>query len=245
MVETLVARLPRERLRASSTVRSLARDADGFVLGVDGGAVAARAAIVAAPAAKAAPLLAPLLPEVANVLAAIPFASSATVLLGYRRAQVRHPLNGYGMVVPAGEGLRSSACSFVSTKFPGRAPEGHVLLRGFLGGTRDPSVLELDDDGLVGTVRREMAQVLGISGEPVLARVFRWPAGTPQLEVGHLDRMLDAEQRVAAIPGLVLTGAGLRSTGIPDTVAEGQRAAAAAALAVETRRAALPSLAPS
>jgi oxygen-dependent protoporphyrinogen oxidase len=166
-------------------------------------------------------------------------------LLGYRREQVRHPLNGYGMVVPAGEGLRSSACSFVSTKFPGRAPEGHVLLRGFLGGTRDPSVLDLDDDGLVGTVRREMGEVLGLSGEPVLARVFRWPAGTPQLEVGHLERMQEVERQVASIPGLVLTGAGLRSTGIPDTVAEGQRAAAAAMSALEAHRGLLPSLAPS
>jgi oxygen-dependent protoporphyrinogen oxidase len=244
LVETLVARLPGGSVRASSRVASLARRDDGFVLGVDGGGtIEAQAAIVAVPAPKAAPLLAPLLPEVARILSAIPFASSATVLLGYRRDQVRHPLDGYGMVVPVGEGLRSSACSFVSTKLPGRAPEGHVLLRGFLGGVRDPSVLDLGDDGLVETVRREMGPVLGLSGDPVLARVFRWPAGTPQLEVGHLERMRELECSLAAVPGLILTGSGLRGTGIPDTIADGQRAAASAAAVLADSRGSRPSLA--
>src|SRR6185503_15649149 len=121
----------------------------------------------------------------------------ATVLLGYRRAAVAHPLDGYGMVIPASEGLRTAACSFFSTKFPGRAPEGHVLLRGFLGGTRDPDVLRQDDAGLARLVRAEMGPVLGLAGEPVLVRVYRWPRGTPQMEVGHLERMRALEDRIA------------------------------------------------
>ena len=135
-----------------------------------------------------------------------------------------HPLDGYGMVVPKTEGLRTTALSFVSTKFPHRAPEGRVLLRGFLGGVRDPRCWRLTDEEMIETVKRDMHPVLGLRGQPVMGRVFRWPGGTPQLEVGHLERMAAVETDVAKVPGLHLTGAGIRSTGIPDSVADGTRA---------------------
>ena len=230
LVAALVARLPAGSLCPGRRVRAVAREDGGYALGLDGGdTLQARGVVLAAPAHLLAPLVGSLDAEVAGALATIPFASSATVLLGYRREQVAHPLDGYGLVVPRGEGLRTSACSFFSTKFPGRAPDGHVLLRGFLGGVRDPQVLELGDDALAALVRREMGPVLGLSGEPSLARVYRWPHGTPQLEVGHLERMGALEARLSGLPGLFLTGAGIRVTGIPDGVADGQAAAAAAA----------------
>ena len=147
------------------------------------------------------------------------------MLLGYRREDVGHPLDGYGMVVPRTEGLRTTALSFVSTKFAHRAPEGHVLLRGFLGGVRDGAVLGLSDDEMAETVRRDMTPVLGLKREQVLTRVFRWPGGTPQLEVGHLERMRVVERAVGEVPGMHLTGAGVWSTGIPDSVADATRVA--------------------
>ncbi len=230
LVDALVARLPHEQLRAGSPVRAIARVPSGFSLEVSGvGPVRARALVIAAPAPAVAPLIASLDGGVAAGLAAIPFVSSATVQLGYRRQDVTNPLAGYGMVVPRTEGLRTNALTFFSTKFPGRAPEGHVLLRGFVGGARDPGVLDLDDAALVDTVRREMAPVLGLRGEPVLTRVYRWPLGTPQMEVGHQDRIAALEARLAAVPGLFLTGAGLRATGIPDVIADATRTGVAAA----------------
>jgi oxygen-dependent protoporphyrinogen oxidase len=230
LVEALASRLPQDSIRTGAAVRSLAREGDGYAVGLEGGeAVRARGVIVAAPGPKIAPALEGLLAEASRTLAAIPFASTATVLLGYRREDVGHPLDGYGMVVPRTEGLRTTATSFVSTKFAHRAPAGHVLLRGFLGGARDGSVLELSDEEMVEAVRRDMTPVLGLRGEPVLTRVFRWPGGTPQLEVGHLDRMRAVERAVGAVPGLHLTGAGVWSTGIPDSVADATRVAAAAA----------------
>jgi oxygen-dependent protoporphyrinogen oxidase len=79
-------------------------------------------------------------------------------------------------------------------------------------------------------VAREMSGILGLSGVPVMRRVFRWPQGTPQLEVGHLQRMDALEELLRReAPGVVVTGAGIRSTGIPDSVAEGTRAAQAMA----------------
>jgi oxygen-dependent protoporphyrinogen oxidase len=230
LVDALVARLDAGSIRTGAVVRSLARNGDGYTIGLDGGeTVRAPKVIVAAPGPKIAPALEELLPEVSRTLAAVPFASSATVLLGYRRADVAHSLDGYGMVVPRGEGLRTTALSFVSTKFAHRAPEGHVLLRGFLGGVRDPGVLDLTDEEMVQAVERDMTPILGLKGRPSVTRVFRWPAGTPQLEVGHLERMRAVESAVAEVPGLHLTGAGIWSTGIPDSVADATRVAVAAA----------------
>jgi oxygen-dependent protoporphyrinogen oxidase len=230
MVDALVLRLERERIWTQAAVGSVSRTGDGFSLAVQGGeTVSAERVIVAAPGPKVAPALEALVPGAARTLAAIPFASSATVLLGYRREDVAHPLGGYGMVVPQTEGIRTTALSFVSTKFPHRAPEGHVLLRGFLGGVRDGEVMSLTDEEMVETVRRDMAELLGLHGRPVMSRVFRWPGGTPQLEVGHLERMAEVQGEIASVPGLYLTGAGIRSTGIPDSVADGTRAGGAAA----------------
>jgi oxygen-dependent protoporphyrinogen oxidase len=165
----------------------------------------------------------------AEALGALRSVSTAVVYLGYRRADVSHPLDGYGVVIPRGEGMTASALSFVSTKFPARAPDGHVLLRVFQGGAREPDVLALDDQALLARAMREVEAVLGARGEPVLRRVFRWPASTPQMEVGHAERMAWIEAQADARSGLFLTGAGLRGTGIPDGVADGSRQARRAA----------------
>jgi oxygen-dependent protoporphyrinogen oxidase len=237
LVDALVARLPADRRRTSASVtRLLARDGGFELLLADGTTVAAGAVVLAVPAPAAAPLLAPLSSAAGELLASIPFASSATIALGYRREDVAHPLDGYGFIVPRSEGLRSTACTFVSTKFPGRAPEGHVLLRAFVGGVRDPGVLDLADADLALLVRRELGPLLGLRGAPVLERVHRWPRATPQMEVGHLARMARLDAIVAGLPGLFLAGAGLRGTGLPDTIADAQRCAAAASALLSARR---------
>jgi oxygen-dependent protoporphyrinogen oxidase len=229
LVQALVERLPPDRRRGGAAVTSLTRGEAGWAVGLaDGTSVSARAVVLATPAHAAARLLGPLSAEAAGLLQSVPFASSATVALGYARQDVAHPLDGYGLLVPRGEGLRCTACTFVSSKFAGRAPEGHVLLRAFLGGTRDPDVLSLDDAEMVALVRREMGPVLGLGGMPVVARVYRWPHGTPQMEIGHLERMARLDAVLRDVPGMFLTGAGLRGTGLPDSIADGQRTAAAA-----------------
>ncbi len=230
LVDALVGHLPAASIRTGAAGRSVAREGDAFTIGLEGGeTLPAGGVIVAAPGPKIAPALEGLVPDVAATLSSVPFASSATVLLGYRREDVGHPLDGYGMVVPGTEGLRTSALSFVSTKFAHRAPQGHVLLRGFLGGVRDAGVLELTDEEMVETVQKDMESILKLRAAPVMTRVFRWPGGTPQLEVGHLERMKAAMAKVQEVPGLHLTGAGVWSTGIPDSVADATKVATAAA----------------
>jgi oxygen-dependent protoporphyrinogen oxidase len=229
LVDALAVRLPAGSVRLEAPVRRLTCGSGGFALDTDRGAVEAARVIVAAPAPRASRLLEAACPEAAALLAGIPFVSTAVVFLAYRKEQVAHALDGYGLIVPRSEGLRSTACTFFSTKFPGRAPEGHVLLRVFLGGARDPGVMELPDDALVTLARTETATLLGTAGEPRLARVFRWRETTPQLEVGHLERVARLEAALLRVPGLFVTGAGVRGTGIPDAIADGARTAEAAA----------------
>jgi oxygen-dependent protoporphyrinogen oxidase len=229
LVDALVARLPPEALRPVTAVRAIRRSADGYAIEAGAETVSADAVVVALPARHAAPLVLPLLPEAGAVLHGIRFASTATLLMGFRREDVGHPLDGFGLVVARSEGLRTTALTFVSTKLPERAPDGHVLLRAFLGGVLDPGVLELDDAALLALVQNEMRGVMGLRGAPVLARVYRWPEATPQMEIGQLARVAELDARLASHPTLRLIGAGLRVTGIPDCVAEGRAAAASLA----------------
>ena len=200
----------------------------------DGTRLTADQVICALPAHAAAPLLAGLDQDVGRLCTSIGHTSVAIVVLAWPRAAVRHPLAGTGFVVPRAEaGLSITAATWISSKWPGRAPEGYVLLRGFAGGTRAPRALEQTDDELVTAVRRDLARLLGIDGEPLLARVYRWPLANPQPDVGHLDRIAAIDARLKGLPGLHVIGAAFRGVGIPDCVAAGRAAGRAAAAAVE------------
>jgi oxygen-dependent protoporphyrinogen oxidase len=226
LVDGLLAHLPSDRIRFHWPVTAVRHSGEGFAVSAGGRPeLRVRAVVLALPPRHASTLLAGMDPEAAQVLGGIRFASSAAVYLGYRREDVAHPLDGHGLIVPEGQGLATSAVSFVSTKFPGRAPEGHVLVRGFLGGMRRPESIGSSAEDLAARVHGEMAPVLGLRGQPVLTRIYRWPSATPQMEVGHRARLATLDRRLGEHPGLFLTGCGLRGTGIPDCVADGRAVA--------------------
>jgi len=228
LVFAIAQRLPPTSVKLRRRVTSVARAggarpwrvnlADGTTLLVDG-------VILAVPAPKAARLVNGLDPALGGQLAAIRHHSSAVVTFGYDRAAVRHPLDGFGFVVPRVEGRPILACSFSSLKFPGRAPDGSVLLRAFVGGDWAPDALERDDAGLAAATQQHLAGILGISSPPVLVRVHRHPAAMPQYEVGHLDRVGAIRDRIARRPGLAFCGNALTGVGIPDCIHSGEQAA--------------------
>jgi protoporphyrinogen/coproporphyrinogen III oxidase len=193
------------------------------------GRVHARCVVLAVPAYVAASLVRSMDPSLADLCDSVPYASTATVAFGYARGQVVHPLQGTGFVVPRTEAIALLAGTWVSSKWPGRAPAGHVLIRGFLGGGRDPHRLDASDRELVETAQRELVDLLGISGSPLFARLYRWTRHSPQYEVGHLQRVTQIERRLTTIPGLFVTGSGFRAIGIPDCVADGRATALRAA----------------
>jgi oxygen-dependent protoporphyrinogen oxidase len=196
----------------------------------DGGEAAARAVILAVPAPAAARLLAPIDAAAAALCAGVPYVSTASVALAFPRRAVRHPLAGSGFVVArAHSPLRITACTWVSSKWAGRAPAGTVLLRAFAGGTHDPGAVDLDDGELADVAVRDLSGILGIDAPPMLSRVHRWRDAGAQHEVGQIARVAAIESRLLAHPGLLVAGSGFRSVGIPDCIADGRAAGAAAA----------------
>jgi oxygen-dependent protoporphyrinogen oxidase len=229
LVTTLAERLPDSAVVLGQRVASLQREGARWRLTTaDGVQFDADRVIVAAEAHASARLLRYVDPVLATLLGDIEYAGAATVSLGFRRADVPHPLDAFGFVVPRSEGKAILAATFSSVKYSGRAPAGHVLIRSFLGGALNPGVLGEDDASLVARTRRELHEALGVSAEPVLVRAARWPASMPQYRVGHLARVETIERRVATLPGLLLAGAAYRGVGIADCVRAGEAAAAAA-----------------
>ena len=202
---------------------------------VSGPAVEARAVILAAPAFVTSTLTRDYDAELSRLCNEIPYASSAAVVLAFDRQAVRHPLNGSGFVVPRVEGTLL-AVSWLSSKWPGRAPDNRVLLRAFVGGARDPHALERSDEELVREALTALTPLLGIAAPPLLSRVYRWERANAQHEVGHLARMAAIEHVLTRHAGLYVTGSGFRGTGIPDCIADGRATARTAAQWVTRRR---------
>ncbi len=208
-------------------VRRLRPAADGFrVEAGAAGAFEAGAVVLATQPHVAAGLLEGLDPAAAEAAGAIPAPPLAVVFLGYRRAQVDHPLDGLGYLTPAGEGRALSGALFCSTMFPGRAPEGHVALAGYIGGARAPEAALAPAGELIDAARAEFRELLGARGDPVVARVRQWPRGLPQYRLGH-------ERRVAALaaledrrPGLFVTGNYIDGPSVGNCVAQAVETAA-------------------
>jgi oxygen-dependent protoporphyrinogen oxidase len=237
MVDTLVAALPPGSVRTGVRVdRIEATGCSGFRLHLDNGRkMTAEAVLLATPPRVTAPMVRTLDPALAGACARIPSVSVVTTALAYPTRAVRHPLEGTGVVVPRSEGMSISALTWVSSKWEGRAPADHVLLRAYLGGARDPGAIDLSSDAIIAKAHRDVGRLLGVTGDPVLARVYRWPHANAQQEVGHLALMAQIDDRLAAHSGLFISAAGFRGSGIADCVADGRRQAIAAAAAAPQR----------
>jgi oxygen-dependent protoporphyrinogen oxidase len=213
-------------VRTRTAVEGLRRRSGGYVLDLAGGEeLEADAVILAVPAEAAAELLMEVNGPAAAAAGSIRSVSTAVIALGFRRDHVRHSLSGHGYVGSHREPSAHTACTWVSSKWPDRAPEGMALLRCFVGRDGAQDALAMDDGDLTAAVIAELRPLLGITGMPVLTRVYRWRDAMPQYEVGHLDRLAAMEAALAATPGLVTAGAPYRGVGLPDCIAQGMRAA--------------------
>jgi oxygen-dependent protoporphyrinogen oxidase len=231
----LVAALPPGTVRTGAAVRRVSRNAPAspwLVELLDGPPIEAAAVVMATEAHASARLLDGVDPGLALQLRAIPYASSAIVCVAYPRDQISHPLDGFGAVVPAVERRSILAVSFLSVKFPRRAPAGTVLMRVFVGGATQPELFDRDDEALKTIVRSELYDLLGARGEPLLAEVARHPRAMPQYTLGHLDRVEAIRRQAARHPRLILAGNAFDGVGIPDTVRAADAAADAALAAL-------------
>ena len=185
----------------------------------------ADAVCLAVPSFAAASLLQVTNAQLADQLRQIKFASSATINFAYRRADIRHPLDGFGFVVPFIEKRSLIACTFSSVKFAGRAPQDHVLLRAFVGGALQPEMFALEETEMLTRVKRDLRDLLGVDKEPVFTEIAKWERSMPQYEVGHLGRVKEIENELQQLPTLALAGNSYRGAGIPDCIRSGEAAA--------------------
>jgi oxygen-dependent protoporphyrinogen oxidase len=154
------------------------------------------------------------------------------VAMAFPDSAFPRPLHGFGFLVPKRERRRLVACTWVGKKFPNRVPAGTTLLRCFLGGMDDSAILSETDDTVAGIVLSELRDIMGMSGEALFRRIFRWPRSMAQYSVGHGQRFAEIEARTAAIPGLHLAGNAYQGIGIPDCIRMGKRAAERIAVAL-------------
>jgi oxygen-dependent protoporphyrinogen oxidase len=182
--------------------------------------------IIATESWAAEPLIRPHDEAIADALANIPTSSSATVSIAFNENEVGFDLNAFGVLCPLVEGRALMAATYSSTKWPGRAPAGKVLLRGFVGGPHNQEIVKRSDEELVQIVLAEFRDILGLNpfAKSLFSRVFRWHRGMPQYTLGHLDRVALIENRSAQIPGLALAGGCYRGVGVPNCIESGEKA---------------------
>jgi len=222
-LETLPRKLAAEigGVRTGVAVQRIVRVAGGYRAETSAGPIEAKHVVLAVPADAVARLLDEATAGASRLFEQIPYAAVAILALGWRRADVGHPLAGFGFLSPRKEGLRTLGCLFPSELFPGRAPEGHVALAAFAGGRTDPEIATWDEDRIARTLIHELRGPLSLRGKPAWKLVRRWPRAIPQYEVGHgrfVDRAREIEQ---ALPRLYIGGNFLGGVSVPNCIQNG------------------------
>lgn len=218
----------RDSIRTGVGAIAIERAADGvWTVVLDSGERrTADAVIVATEVWAAEPLIRTLDAGIADLLAQIPSSSSATVPMAFRAEDCPFDLHWHGILSPRIEGQPVTGVSLVSSKWPGKTPDGRVLMRAFVGGPHNQAMLTRSDDEIIEIVRTQLVKLLGVRAEaqPVFARVYRWDKGMPQYTLGHLERVESIEAATALIPGLALAGGGFRGVGVPNCLESGENA---------------------
>jgi oxygen-dependent protoporphyrinogen oxidase len=223
IVEKLVERLEMTTIKTGVSVSRVEVKDGGYRVIVEGGEVIqCDSVIVATPAYAASGLLSEMDKELSTLLNTIPYVSTATVSLGFKKKDIKMDLNGFGFVIPKAEGKRIMAASWVSVKFPYRAPDDSVLIRCFVGGAKNEEMVFLSDEKIAQVVAEDLSDIMGIEAEPTFKRIFRWHKAMPQYTIGHEERVAKLEERVDKHPGLYLSGSAYHGVGISDCIRMGE-----------------------
>ena len=223
LIDTLAETLLKN-IKLNTRVEHIQQDVDGnrwHITLTTGETLNSELLCIALPAAQTSALVRNLSNSLATKLNTIPYASSATVNLAFRRTDVTHPLDGMGFVVPATENLSVIGCSFSSVKFENRAPEEHILLRAFVG---EPTSKNAEAD-LIQLCQADLMPLLGIENTPLFATISKHTQAMAQYQVGHQDVVGDIERLASELQGLALAGNGYHGIGIPDCIRSGETAA--------------------
>jgi oxygen-dependent protoporphyrinogen oxidase len=226
LVDTIVPRLAPEAARTGNKIVALGSQGEKWMVAPEQGSPEEfDAVILALPANIAGRLLSRISEPLGAELQQIPYSSSMVVVCGYDKRDLSSAPPGFGFLVPRSERRRILAATFVHVKFPHRAPPDRGLVRCFIGGWGNESVLDTPDDQVLAAVRKDLREIVGITAIPRFARVYRWRGAMAQYTRGHLARVQRIEELRRQIPGLELAGNAYRGIGVPDCIASGQSAA--------------------
>jgi oxygen-dependent protoporphyrinogen oxidase len=212
------------KIKTDTTVKAIKKEKNGKyrVITNKDGDITADAVVIAAPAHAAARLTRDIDRELSSVLGTIPFSSTATVTMAFKKVDIKKPLTGFGFVVPRSENRGIMASTWSSVKFDGRAPHGFVLIRCFVGGAKGGEYLKLNNKEMTAMVRGELKDIMGITAEPLFTRIYKWKKAMPQYTIGHEERVRHIEKKTARHKGLFLTGSSYHGIGIPDSIHGGE-----------------------
>lgn len=220
LVDALASELDGHIITSAEAARLTHADGLYHLTLVDGRTLSAPKLILAVPPAVSAKLLTEVAQESANIIAQIETTDVGVAALGYKLTDIPRPLDGFGAVIPSGEKRPIDGMTWASAKWSHRAPDGYALIRVFFGGVHTRRTFTLSDSEALAVIRGELRDLLGITAEPVLTRLTRWPSAYPLYAVGHIDRAAAIQNGLP--DGLALTGSALYGVGVPDVVHHAQ-----------------------
>ena len=181
----------------------------------------ADAVVLTCPAHQQAKIIADLDADLAVPIAGIAYNRIAVTALGFRKADVPMPLDGFGYIAPENTRRDLLGVQWCSSIYPGRAPDNCVLLRAMSGGWHRADIVDWDDARLLQALRAELKLAMHITAEPIFHKIVRWDRAIPQYHLGHLARVAGIEARVAQHPGLYLGGNAYRGVALNDCTEQG------------------------
>jgi oxygen-dependent protoporphyrinogen oxidase len=206
-------------------VQRIAADPARWIVHGDGRNWSADAIVLACPSFAQAAIVESLDSDLTRQLAAIRYTQVVVVAVGFRRADLAHPLDGFGYLSPQRTRRDVLGVLWSSSIFDHRAPAGMVLVQAMCGGWNRPEIVGWDDERIRRAVLEELRETMGVTAAPVLVRIFRWPQAIPQYHVGHLDRVARIEASRKQFLGLFLTGNSFRGVSVNDCTEEAVRCA--------------------
>ncbi|MFC2123338.1 protoporphyrinogen oxidase [Bacteroidota bacterium] len=217
-----LARILKEKIKTSLEVRKISKTDHGFTLDMSShGKQSSQEfdkVILSAPASSMANMLESIAPFYAKSISEINYPPVAVVFMGFKESDIKRPLDGFGFLIPEVEKRQILGCIWSSTIFPGRAPEGHVAFTSFVGGTRQPENVDLDDKALEQLVLNELNALVGLEGKPVISRIRKWPRAIPQYTVGYKNIQHKFDELESEFPGLYFSGNFRKGISVGDSV---------------------------
>ena len=227
LTKSLESKLPQNTVKLNEVVNKISIEGKSWKVETNKREMDTDGVIITTPSYHAASLIKDVDPKLYDELASIEYASSAVVIMAYKREHIANNLDGFGFVVPSTEKSNLIACSYASNKFDGRAPDGQVILRAFVGGVMNPDICNLEDADIIKKIEVELSDILGIKSDPEFTMIERYPNAMPQYNVGHIAKVERIKNELDKHTGLQIAGNAYNGVGIPDSVHSGEEAAEA------------------